>query len=297
MPAGLTGVLDQGVSRRVFTILIGGLLALLIVTKPETDFGDDDRAMARRAAWLLNGHAPARELPPPDLEVGGFGRFVGEHGGLTPLAHFGTIRLEDAIRGQAAPPCTTPKDVVEPPTSEPLRRNQMRAEACRREKRAIEQLREGELRIANALGDWLAASEARADDYAGPPAQFLTGAHHAVLGELLSVSEQLGKIREFLENALRYVALEENGDADPFPSLYGLPKAARNVALDDQALCLRHAGHTLEQVAYVMGWYYGDVEQIKKRTAKRLKEAEERRREKSEPCMASDMAWNFSGFP
>jgi len=267
------------------------------MTKPETDFHDDDRAMARRAAWLLNGHAPGREQPPPDWDLGGFGRVVGKHGGLTPLAHFATIRLEDAIRGHADPPPTTPNDVVELPTSEPSRRNQMRAQACRLEKRTIEQLREGELRIANALSDWLEASGARADDYAGPLAQFLTGEHHAVLGELLSVAEQLGTVRLSLENSLRHIASEDDGDADPFPSLFGLPKAARNIALDDQALCLLHAEHTLEEVAYVMGWYYGDVEQIEKRTAKRLKEAEERRREEPEPSIASDMAWNFSGFP
>jgi hypothetical protein len=45
-----------------------------------------------------------------------------------------------------------------------------------------------------------------------------------------------------------------------------------------------------------MGWYYGDVAQIEKRTAKRLKEAEERRRGEPDPGGASHKAWNFSGF-
>lgn len=103
-------------------------------------------------------------------------------------------------------------------------------------------------------------------------------------------------MRAFVERSLRQLALE--GAADPFPSVFGLTKAARNLALDDQALCLVPAGHSLEEIAYVMGWYYGDVAQIEKRTSKRLKEAEERRRGEPEPNnAASDMAWNFSGFP
>lgn len=116
-----------------------------------------------------------------------------------------------------------------------------------------------------------------------------------MLAGLLAASDHLEKVRRFLENSMRHVAAE--GEADPFPSLFGLPKTARNLALDDQALCLVPAGHSLEEIAYLMGWYYGDVAQVEKRTAKRLKEAEERRRDQPEPSGASDMAWNLSGIP
>lgn len=266
------------------------------VTKPETDFADDDLRMACCGAWLLTGHAPGRERPPLDLDLGALDRFVGKHGGLTPLAHFATIRFQDAIRGGRQMPDAALRQAADPPMSQPLLRNAARAEACRHEKRASDQLREGELRVANALKEWLAASEARADDYTGASAQFLTGEHHAVLGELLAIAERLERVRLVLENSLRYVDADEE-EADPFPSVFGLPRAARNLALDDQALCLLHGGSSLEEIAYVMGWYYGDVAQIEKRTAKRLKEAEERRRGEPAPSDAPDVAWNVPGFP
>jgi hypothetical protein len=84
--------------------------------------------------------------------------------------------------------------------SEPRLRNEARAAACRHEKRVSDLLREVELRLGSALQEWIAASEARADDYTGASARFLTGEHHAMLGALLAATEHLARVRSFLEN-------------------------------------------------------------------------------------------------
>lgn len=73
------------------------------VTKPETDFAEDDRDIVRRAAWLLGGHAPGREQPPRDQDLAPIYRAVGEHGFLKPLAHFAMVRDTDAVRATGAP--------------------------------------------------------------------------------------------------------------------------------------------------------------------------------------------------
>jgi hypothetical protein len=39
------------------------------MTKRKTDFADEDRAIARRALWLLKGNEPGRQQPPADIDI------------------------------------------------------------------------------------------------------------------------------------------------------------------------------------------------------------------------------------
>jgi len=245
------------------------------VTKPETDFVDDDREMARRAAWLLGGHPPGREQLPLDLDLNRIYGAVGADGLLKPLAHFAMTRTHDATRAAGNVPVREPQQgdqaIVTAAVAESMLRSRMQAEASVDEKHANDQLREGRLHVRNAINHWLAASEKRADDYRRIPIALLTGEHQGVLAEVLAAGEAIDKALSVMDGAMRRVA--PDGTSERFPSTLGLPKAERNVSLNAQALLLYEAGHTPEEIAFVMGWDAGTPAQIRDRTRKRLEEA------------------------
>ncbi len=241
------------------------------MTKPATDFSEEDLAMARRALWLLEGHEPGPEQPPPDLDLMRLYSMTGKNGFLPPLAHFALNRQTDATR--AAPPASwaESKDEPNPKAAAGRQLRSAQAEASRLEKKANEQLREGKLRVDKATELWLGASEKRADEYARMPVEWLTGEHHAVLAELLAVREAVEQALLVMDRSMRRVAPPDVDD--PFPSTLGVPKAERNAMLNAQALRLADGGLSLEAIAYVFGWYFGTPEQVRDRTRKRLEEA------------------------
>lgn len=216
--------------------------------------------MARRALWLLDGNRPGPEQPPSDLDLDRLHGCVGPDGFVPYLALFGIILYQDAIR--AAPPKTLlePQESTVPKVAAAQQRQRMQAEASLEEKRADEQLREGQARVHSAIEHWLAASEKRADGYAHTPQQLLNGEHQSVLAELLAAGEAVDKVMALMEATRRQVA----------PSALGLPKAERSLHLNAQVRRLSAEGHSLEEIAYVMGWYLGTPQQIRDRTRKRL---------------------------
>ncbi|HXK18441.1 MAG TPA: hypothetical protein VNG33_11595 [Polyangiaceae bacterium] len=230
------------------------------MTKRETDFADEDLAMARRALWLLDGNRPGREQPPSDLDLDRLHGCMDSRGFVPYLALFGIIHYQDAIR--AAPPKTLlePQESAMPKVAAAQQRQRMQAEASLDEKRAEEQLREGRARVHNAIEHWLAASDKRAAGYAHAPQHLLNGEHQAVLAELLAAGETLDKVMALMEASRRQVAA----------SSLGLPKAERSLHLNAQARRLAAEGHSLEEIAYVMGWDAGTPAQIRDRTRKRL---------------------------
>jgi len=244
------------------------------MTKPETDFAEEDLGMARRALWLLEGHPPGAEQPPLDFGFMRLHSHTGSDGFALPLAHFALNRYLDSTR--AAPPVAwiETMDEPNPQIADGLLLRKAQSEASQAEKKANEQLREGRLRVSNAVELWLGASEKRADEYARIPAEHLTGDHHAVLAELLAAGRAVEKALELMDRSMRRVAPPDT--RAPFPSTLGLPKAVRNELLNAQALRLAEAGHSLEEVAYVMGWYVGTPEYVRDRTRKRLQEARAR---------------------
>lgn len=258
-------------ARQLPTVCYGGP----DMTKPRTDFADDDLAIARRALWLLEGHAPGREHPPPDMDLNRFTNFNGSDGFALPLAHFGLIRHMDAIR--ASPPPTAPADSDDSPSLRDAEAGQRRDqhEACRLEKRACEQLREALLRSDNAVEAWQTAAARRADSWARTPAQFLTGEHQRILEALFAAQGGTRAALDLMDASMRQ--LPPANVTDSFPSTFGLPLAERNDALGEQALNLSEAGISVEAIGYVMGWSYGTPEQSKDRTRKRLEEARARR--------------------
>jgi hypothetical protein len=247
------------------------VIVAAVVTKPETNFADDDRAMARRALWILEGHAPGREQPPVDLDMSRLYSRVGSDGFLTPLAHFALNRSLDARR--AAPSVEVKADAL-PEVAESQLHLQMQAEASVAEKKANVQLREGKLRVGNAIAHWREASDKRADEFGRVPVEFLTGEHHAVFAELLAAGQAIERALELMDGSMRRIAPGTTGA--PFPSTLGLPKAERNLVLNAQALRLSEAGHSLEEIAYVMGWDGGTPNQVRDRTRKKLEEARAR---------------------
>lgn len=230
------------------------------MTKRETDFAHEDGMMARRALWMLDGNRPGREQPPEDLDPARLHGFIGPDGMAPPLAAFGLIRYLDATR--AAPPemLLNPQESAVPKVAAAQQRQRVQAEAVLDEKRADEQLREGRARVHSAIELWLAASEKRADGYAHTPPRLLNGEHQSVLAELLAAGEALDKVMALMEATRRQVA----------SSTLGLPKSERSLHLNDQARRLAAGGHSLEEIAYVMGWFFGTPQQIRDRTRKRL---------------------------
>jgi hypothetical protein len=228
------------------------------MTKPETDFADEDLAMARRALWLLESPSRMAEQPPPDLDLMRLSNFSGPDGVLLPLAHFALMREADALRSGRPSATAKPKEA------------KMREEACAAEKKANEQLREAKLRIGNALEHWRAALETRAEVYGRVPPWHLTGDPLAILAALLDAEQKVATALEVTDQAMRW-QLWSNA-SDPFPSLLGLPKAQRNAGLNAQALRLHEAGCSDEQITYVMDWARGTPEQIQKRMRVRLDE-------------------------
>jgi hypothetical protein len=170
-------------------------IAIASMTKPEMDFAHEDLAMARRALWLLEGHAPGAEQPPLDLDVNRFEAFAGAGGFLVPLAHFGQARRDDALlaKGWTGEAARSTKSEGESGQILAMRRDRARAEACRHEKRANDDLREARRLIGNAKRLWSLSSELRVDEakvgalalgdklvaFFGP-----TGEHEAILAEL-----------------------------------------------------------------------------------------------------------------
>lgn len=245
------------------------------MTKAETDFAQDDRDIARRAAWLLDGHAPSQQQPPPDQDLGPIHRAVGKHGFLRPLAHFAMIRDHDAVRATGAPADERGSEAeVSPDVTASRLRLRMQADAGLDEKRANQQLRESKLRVDNAVKHWLAASEKRADDWGRIPLALQTGEHQAVLGEVLAAAEAVDRALGVMDAAMRRVVAGEA--RDPFPSTLGLPKSERNASLNAQALALFTGGVSLEEIAYVMGWWGGSPGEIRDRARQRLAEARAR---------------------
>lgn len=245
------------------------------MTKPETDFATDDRGMARRAAWLLEGHAPSREQPPPDQDLTPIYRAIGEHGFLKPLAHFAMIREHDAVRGTGASVDEQGGDAeVDIEVGVSKLRLRIQADAGVDEKRANQQLREAKLRVDKVVKHWLAASEKRADEWGRIPLAYQTGEHQAVQAEVLAASDAVNRALDIMDAAMRRVV--DGGTRDPFPSTLGLPKAERNANLNVQALALFDGGVSIDDIAYVMGWWGGSPAEIRGRTRQRLAEARAR---------------------
>jgi len=246
------------------------------MTTPKTDFADEDRAIARRALRLLEGHAPGREQPPPDTDLMRLMRFNGSDGRALPLARFGVVRFLDAL--SASPPPKLPPgrgELSELRVAEAERRLAAMHEASRLEKKASVQAREALLRLSNAVEACQTAAAKRADVWAGTPVQFGTGERQTILDALLAAKE---RTREALVLMDAWVRLLPSAQViDSFPSMSGLPLAQRNDMLGDQALSLSEAGISVEAIGYVMGWDYGTPEQSKDRTRKRLEEARVRR--------------------
>jgi hypothetical protein len=235
------------------------------MTKRETNFADDDRAMARRALWLLDGNPPSGE-PAPTLDLDRLLSHQGEDGFLVPLARFGLTRHWDATSDKR--PKFEPQNELNPTVARSQERLRIKAEACLDEKKAEEALRESGLGLQTALECWRRALERRAEDYARVPERMLTGKHLAVLGELLVAEQALTHARVAVEHLRRHLA--PPGMLDSFPSTLGLPKTERNSLLNAQALQLSRAGHSLDEIAYVMAWDAGTPEQARDRTRKRL---------------------------
>jgi hypothetical protein len=252
------------------------------MTKRETDFAQDDLGMARRALWLLAGHPPGPEQPSGDPDLGALPSYTGAKGFTAPLAHFALIRFHDAQRasGATAPTATT-GDAPNPEVAEAMARIGMQFEACAAERKANEQLREGKLRLENAVLLWREASEKRADDYSGIAIECLTGERHVVLARLLAAEQTVERALGLMDRSMRRLGPPDRRDW--FPSLLGLPKAERNRLLNAQALRLKEADHTLEEIAYVMGWNSGTPEQGKDRTRKRLEVARLEESDQNDP--------------
>lgn len=240
------------------------------MTKGETNFVEDDLGMARRALWSLEWPSRLREQPPSNIDLSRLSNFRGRDGALSPMAHFALIRQLDAIRAGGG--------VTTSLTSERAgqvviytEQDEARAEASRAEKKANEQLREGRRLIHSATDLWQAAFTRRADDYALIPVELLTGEHQDVLAEMLAARQAVDQAFERMSRAIRRVA--ESDARDLFPSVLGLTKIQRKSELNTQALRLHEAGHSLDQIAYVMGWNAGSAQHVRDRTRKRLEEA------------------------
>lgn len=225
------------------------------MVKPGTDFAESDFAMARRAQWMLDDRRPGHEQPPLDLDLNRFDKFVRAGGFLEPLAHFGQRRRDDALLAPKQLVDAAAESETSLPVDSPIRRNLALSEACAREKRASDELREAWTLVRNARHQWLRASELRAD--ADSLAGMLvlrhdavavlrpTEEHRAILHELSSLDSALGGAIATLEPSLRRIV-----DGDPFPSTLGLPTAARRAALNDQAVRLFDGGVPLLQIAH-----------------------------------------------
>jgi hypothetical protein len=191
------------------------------MAKPETDFVEDDFAMARRAQWLLDDHVPGREQPPPDLDLNRFGAFVGAGGFLEPLAHFGQRRRDDALLAAKRSAAAAPMLEAALPHGAPRARNCALSEACASEKRVNDELREARAHIRNARRHWLRASELRADAddkiavlalHGAAAVLSPTGEHQAILEAISSLEMAMDGAVAALEPSLRRLIV-----GDPFP--------------------------------------------------------------------------------
>lgn len=230
------------------------------MTKRETDFADEDLEMARRALWLLDGNRPGTEQPPVNLDLDRLFGYLGPDGFALPLARFGIIRYQDATRAAPLKTLLEPRESQVPKVAAAQQRLRLKAEASLDEKRADQQLRDGRLRVRNAIEHWLAASEKRIEGNSPVPRKMQTSEHEAVLAGLLAAGDALDKVVALLESVRRQVA----------SSTLGLPKAERALHLNAQARRLAAEGHSLDEIAYVMGWDTGTPAQIRDRTRKRL---------------------------
>ena len=118
------------------------------MTKPQFDFSDENRGMARRALWLLRGNSPQRKIP-DDMLPYDVAAFAGSDGFLLPLAQFALRRWWDAERD--SPP--------ELPSG-PVR---LHADACVAERKADELVRAALSSLESAAARWSAAMMARSD--------------------------------------------------------------------------------------------------------------------------------------
>lgn len=249
------------------------------MTKARTDFVADDRAIARRAVWLLDGNRPHRGQPPPDLDLNRLWTFIGADGRLKPLAHFAQRRRDDAELA-AGPGRAKPG----PPRHEHAELQLVwpyvaQAEASRLEKRASDLLLEARASVRTAVRHWRRAAVLRADDENKVGVLDLgavkaivgsNGEHQAILAELSAIEATIDEAAARLEPALRRMIA-----GDPYPSTLGLPAEERTVALNQQAVRLFDSGLSLLEVAYVMGWFDGSDEEIQDKTSKRLAHARE----------------------
>jgi len=231
-----------------------------------TDFVEDDLGMARRALWLLEWPSRLAEEP-RNIDLSRLSNFRGRDGALLPLANCALIRQLDAVRagGSSLIGERATRGVIQTELDE------ARAEAGRVEKKANELLREARRLVGSARAFWQAASEKRAADYAVIPVEFQTGEHQEVLAEVLAAEQATEQAFDRMNRAVRRAA--ESDARDWFPSMLGLTKIQRKSLLNTQALRLHEAGHSLDQIAYVMGWNGGSAQHARDRTRKRREEA------------------------
>jgi len=243
------------------------------MTKRETNFADEDSAMALRALWLLEGNSPTEE-PPANLGLERLHSyaFVNAEGFLPPLAHFGIARHDDATRDTPPSSLLQPEDGSNPEITAARQRERVQAEACVAEKQADEALRAAGVKLHRALEYWRSATEKRAEQYGHVRPAMLGGGQLAVLADLGAAEQATAKALASVEDLRRHHLSARTFTA--FPSTLGLPLSERAAVLNAQALRLKEAGHSLEEIAYVMGWNVGTPQQVRDRTRKRLAEAE-----------------------
>lgn len=249
------------------------------MAKPQTEFADEDLAIARRALWLLEGHGPRPKLPPLDIGMDRFTKFSGSDGFALPLAHFGVMRYLDATRASSPQKTPTRKDA--PPNHVVAKAPRRLAEghaAAPLEKRARTHLSEALLRSRTAGEAWQAALARREEGWARTPglSPILGRQRLKILDALLTVQDGARKALVLMDALMRELPPVDVIDA--FVSTFGLPLAQRNQVLGDQALRLSEAGISVEDVAYVMGWDDGKLVHAKDRTRQRIKAAAVRKK-------------------
>src|SRR5690606_34663225 len=70
--------------RRICTAVADPIRLLRRMTKPVTDFAEEDLAMAHRALWSLEWPSRMGEEPPRDLDLARPSNFRAQHGALDP---------------------------------------------------------------------------------------------------------------------------------------------------------------------------------------------------------------------
>ncbi|MGC4088727.1 MAG: hypothetical protein QM756_12680 [Polyangiaceae bacterium] len=229
------------------------------MTKPRTEFSEENRLMARRALWLLRGGEPAQDVPALDLDA--LMGFPGQDGRLVPLAHFAYQRHLDAQRDDPPPTASARVDML--------------AQACRRERQADELVRQVTTLLQKAAEAWGTAADLRAEaakpefsDGIDQESRVLAGGFERLLRMAQVLALLVERYRRDLTPAL----------SNWFPSLCGLPQAQRNLELDAQALRLHESGLGPEEIAFVVNWAWspGEAELIPDRVRQRLAAALQR---------------------